>query len=50
VLEDASATALTLAAALVPILVPFLLALLVLVAVVLWGRRRTTRPAATSHR
>ena len=49
-LEDAGSTALTLAAALVPILVPFLLALLVLVAVVLWERRRATRPAAISRR
>ena len=48
--EDASATVLTLAAALVPILVPFLLALLVLAAVLLWTRRRTTRAQATSRR
>jgi len=41
--EDATSTALTLAAALAPILVPFLLALLVLAAVMLWRRRRTTR-------
>jgi hypothetical protein len=41
--EDAGSTALTLTAALVPILVPFLLALLVLAAVMLWRRRRNTR-------
>jgi hypothetical protein len=50
VLEDAGSAALTLAAALVPIVVPFLLALLVLVALLLWERRRATRPAATSRR
>jgi hypothetical protein len=49
VVEDAGATALTLTAALIPILVPFLLALLVLVAVVLWRRRRTTRMPVPSR-
>jgi hypothetical protein len=49
-LEDAGSAALTLAAALVPILVPFLLALLVLAAVLLWERRRASRPPAPSRR
>jgi hypothetical protein len=48
VLEDAGSAALTLAAALVPILVPFMLAMLVLAGAVLWDRRRSTRP--TAHR
>jgi hypothetical protein len=49
-LEDAGSAALTLAAALVPILDPFLLALLVLAAVLLWERRRASRPPAPSRR
>ena len=49
-LEDASSAALTLAAALVPIVVPFLLALLVLAAVLLWERRRATRPPVPNRR
>jgi hypothetical protein len=49
-LEDAGSAALTLAAALVPILVPFMLALLALAAIVLWERRRATRPPAPSRR
>jgi hypothetical protein len=49
-LEDAGSAALTLAAALVPILVPFLLALLVLAALLLWERRRASRPPAPSRR
>jgi hypothetical protein len=48
--EDAGSAVLTLAAALVPILVPFLLALFVLAAVMLWARRRTNRPPALSRR
>jgi hypothetical protein len=49
-LEDIGSAALTLAAALVPILVPFLLALLALAAILLWERRRATRPPAPSRR
>jgi len=41
--EDAGATVLALAAVLAPIVVPFLLALLVLVAVMLWRRLRAAR-------
>jgi hypothetical protein len=48
--EDVGSAVLTLAAALVPILVPFLLALLVLAAVLLWQRRRTTRPPVAIRR
>jgi hypothetical protein len=42
-LEDVSSAALAFAAVLVPIMVPFLLALLALGAVALWNRRRTAR-------
>jgi hypothetical protein len=49
-LEDAGSALLALAAALVPILVPFLLALLLLAALMLWERRRTTRPPALHRR
>lgn len=45
--EDAGSTVLALTAALAPILVPFLLALLVLVAVMLWRRLRSTRSLPT---
>ena len=48
--EDAVSAALALAATLLPILVPFLLALLVLGAILLWERRRTVRPAAPIQR
>jgi hypothetical protein len=49
-LEDLLATALSLAALLVPIVVPFLLALLVLGAAVLWDRRRSARQAVPNNR
>ncbi|HEY8953077.1 MAG TPA: DUF4126 domain-containing protein [Candidatus Dormibacteraeota bacterium] len=49
-IEDLSSAGLTLAAALVPIVVPFLLVLLVLAAMVLWDRRRSARPPAASRR
>jgi hypothetical protein len=42
-LEDISSAALAFAAILVPIMVPFLLALLALGALALWNRRRTAR-------
>jgi hypothetical protein len=48
-LEDLSATMLSLAALLVPIVVPFLLALLMLGAVVLWNRRRAARQPAPNR-
>jgi hypothetical protein len=49
-LEDVSATALSLAALLVPIVVPFLFVLLVLGALLLWDRRRTARqPIPNRH-
>lgn len=44
--EDAGSTVLALTAALAPILVPFLLTLLVIVAVMLWRRLRATRSPA----
>jgi hypothetical protein len=44
--EDAGSTVLALAAVLAPIVVPFLLALLVLVAVMLWRRLRAMRALA----
>ena len=44
-LEDLGSAALSLAALLVPIAVPFLLAILVLVAILLWDRRRSRRLA-----
>jgi hypothetical protein len=50
VLEDVSSTALAFAAVLVPILVPFLLALLALAAVALWNRRRATRQLTLNRR
>jgi len=43
IVEDASSAALSLAAMLVPIVVPFLLVLVVLGAIVLWQRRRVRR-------
>jgi len=43
--EDAGSALLALAALLVPIAVPFLLAILILVAILLWDRRRTRRLA-----
>jgi hypothetical protein len=49
-LEDASSAALSLTAALIPILVPFLLLLLALGAMLLWQRRRAGRPSMTSVR
>ena len=49
-LEDLSATALSLAALLLPIVVPFLLALLVLGAALLWDRRRAARQAVPNRR
>src|SRR5439155_4295535 len=49
-LEDTASAALSLAATLAPILVPFLLALIVLGAVLLWQRRRASRPSPTSVR
>ena len=48
--EDATSAMLAVAAALVPIVVPFLLVLLVLAGVVLWQRRRAARPSALSTR
>jgi hypothetical protein len=45
--EDATSAALSLAATLIPILVPFLLVLIVLGAMVLWERRRAIRPTRT---
>jgi hypothetical protein len=45
-IEDLGSAGLTLAAALVPIALPFLLVLLVLAAMVLWDRRRSARPPA----
>jgi hypothetical protein len=45
--EDAGSTVLALAAVLAPIVVPFLLALLVLVAVMLWRRLRAMRSLRT---
>jgi hypothetical protein len=50
VLEDAGSAALTLAATLIPILVPFMLAILALAIVVMWERRRSTRRSAPSRR
>jgi len=49
-LEDVSSAALSLAAGLMPVLVPFLLALLALGAMLLWQRRRSVRPSATGAR
>jgi hypothetical protein len=49
-IEDASSAALSLAALLVPLAVPFLLALLVVAAWLLWERRRSAKPAASSNR
>jgi len=49
-LEDGASAALSLAATLAPILVPFLLALLILGAVLLWQRRRASRPSPMSVR
>jgi len=49
-LEDTASAALSLAATLAPILVPFLLALIVLGAVLLWQRRRASRPSPMSVR
>ena len=48
--EDATAAVLAVAAALVPIVVPFLLVLVVLAGVLLWQRRRSVRPSALSTR
>src|SRR5690348_5980893 len=48
--EDATSAMLAVAAALVPIVVPFLLVLLVLAGVLLWQRRRSARPSALSPR
>ncbi len=49
-LEDTASAALSLAATLAPILVPFLLALIVLGGVLLWQRRRASRPSPMSVR
>jgi hypothetical protein len=49
-LEDVSSAGLSLTALLIPILVPFLLVLLALGVMLLWQRRRATRPSATSAR
>ena len=49
-LEDMGSAALSIAATLMPILVPLLLALLALGAVLLWERRRSTRSPAPSRR
>ena len=49
-LEDTASTALTLAASLAPILVPFLLALIALGAVLLWQRRRLARESVPTGR
>ena len=49
-IEDLGSAALSLAALLVPIAVPFLLAILVLVAILLWDRRRTRKLAASTRR
>lgn len=48
--EDLGSAALSIAATLIPIVVPFLLALLALGAVLLWERRRSTRAPAPSRR
>ena len=48
--EDGTAAVLALAAALVPIAVPFLFVLLVAAAVLLWQRRRSVRPSALTTR
>jgi len=48
--EDAGSALLSLAALLVPIAVPFLLAILVLVAILLWDRRRSRRLALGNQR
>ena len=48
--EDATAAVLAVAAALVPIVVPFLFVLVVVAAVLLWQRRRSVRPSALSPR
>jgi hypothetical protein len=45
--EDVTSAALSLAATLIPILVPFLLVLIVLGVMVLWERRRAIRPTRT---
>ncbi len=45
--EDMTSAALSLAAALIPLLVPFLLVLIALGAMVLWERRRAIRPTRT---
>jgi Domain of unknown function (DUF4126) len=45
--EDVTSAALSLAATLIPILVPFLLVLIVLGVMVLWERRRAMRPTRT---
>jgi Domain of unknown function (DUF4126) len=45
--EDITSAALSLAATLIPILVPFLLVLIVLGVMVLWERRRAIRPTRT---
>jgi len=49
-LEDTASAALSLAATLAPILVPFLLVSIVLGAVLLWQRRRASRPSPMSVR
>jgi hypothetical protein len=49
-LEDVTSTALSLAALLMPILVPFLLVLLVLGALLLWDRRRSARQQIPNRR
>lgn len=49
-LEDFSSTTLSLAALLVPIVVPFLFALLGLGALLLWDRRRTARQTVPNRR
>jgi len=48
--EDIASAALSVTAALIPILVPFLLVLIALGAMLLWQRRRATRPSVTSAR
>jgi hypothetical protein len=49
-LEDVTSTALSLAALLMPVLVPFLLVLLVLGALLLWDRRRSARQQIPNRR
>ncbi|TMF88801.1 MAG: DUF4126 domain-containing protein [Chloroflexi bacterium] len=49
-MEDIASATLSVTAALIPILVPFVLVLIALGAMLLWQRRRATRPSVTSAR